>query len=87
MTFTVLIYAIGGYAVVLLAAMLVVERSREPVRQSRFSSHSAERRPLQPWPRAARRRPVAHERRLPLRSAQLAAPPRRRRPTATSCRR
>lgn len=87
MTFTVLIYAIGGYAVVLLGAMLVLERTREPVAQARFSSHSAGRAPLRPWPRAARGCPVKHERTLPLRSAQLAAPPRRRRPTATSCRR
>lgn len=87
MTFTVLIYAIGGYAVVLLAAMLVVERTREPVRQARFSSHSADRPPLRPWSRAARGCPAEHERTLPLRSAQVPAPPRRRRPTATSCRR
>ena len=87
MTFTVLIYAIGGYAVVLLAAMLVLERTREPVRQQGCSAHSADRAPLRPWTRAARGCPVGHERTLPLRSAQLPAPPRRRRPTATSSRR
>ena len=86
MTFTVLIYAIGGYAVVLLAAMLVVERTREPVRQQRGHSHAAERPPLRAWSRPARG-PVGHERTLPLRSAQIPAPPRRRRPAATSCRR
>ena len=87
MTFTVLIYAIGGYAVVLLAAMLVLERTREPVRQSRVSPHAAERPPLRPWSRTTRGCPEGHERTLPLRTAQLPAPPRRRRPTATSCRR
>ena len=88
MTFTVLMYALGGYAVVLLATLLVLERTREPVAQARFSSHSTDRTPLRPWPRAARGCPVEHERTLPLRTAQqLAAPPRRRRPTATSCRR
>lgn len=88
MTFTVLIYAIGGYAVVLLGAVLVLERTREPVAQARFSSHAVDRAPLRPWTRPARGCPVKHERTLPLRSAQqLAAPPRRRRPTATSCRR
>jgi hypothetical protein len=87
MTFTVLIYAIGGYAVVLLAAMLVLEHTREPVHQARLSSHAADRVSLRPWPRAARGCPMEHERALPLRSAQRPAPPRRRRPTATSCRR
>jgi hypothetical protein len=86
MTFTMLMYAIGGYAVILLAAMLVVERTREPVPQQRAHSHAADRPPLRAWSRPARG-PVGHERTLPLRSAQLAAPPRRRRPPATSCRR
>lgn len=87
MTFTVLIYAIGGYAVVLLGAMLLLEHTREPVRQRRPSPHGADRVPLRPWTRPARGCPVGHERTLPLRSAQLPAPPRRRRRAETSCRR
>ena len=87
MTFTVFMYALGGYAAVLLAALLVLEHTRGPVRQQAGFSHSANRPPLRPWSRAARGCPVEHERTLPMRTAQLAAPPRRRRPTATSCRR
>ena len=87
MTFTVLIYALGGYAAVLLVALLVLEHTREPVRQQTRFSHSADRPPLRPWSRTTRGCPEGRERTLPLRTAQLAAPPRRRRPTATSCRR
>lgn len=87
MTFTVLIYAIGGYAVVFLAGMLVLEHTRGPVRQQAGFSHAGERPPLRPWPRVTRTCPVAHERVLPLRAAQRAAPSRRQRPAATSCRR
>lgn len=85
MTFAVLMYAVGGYAVVLLAGMLVVEKVREPVPHA-APSHSRAHARLRAWPRTARRCPVAHEDALPLRSARLAAPARRRRP-ATSCRR
>ena len=87
MTFTVLIYAFGAYATVLLAVLLVLEHTRGPVRQQAGFSHAGDRPALRPWSRASRGCPVGHERTLPLRSAQLAAPPRRRRPTATSCRR
>jgi len=88
MTFTVLIYAIGGYAVLFLAGMLVLEHTRGPVRQQAAFSHAGDRPPLRPWPRVTRTCPVGHERGLPLRrSAQRAAPARRRRPAATSCRR
>jgi hypothetical protein len=88
MTFTVLMYAIGGYAVVFLAGMLVLERTRSPVRQSSGLSHHGDRPALRPWPRVTRSCPVGHERVLPLRSAQRrTTPPRRQRPAATSCRR
>ncbi len=87
MTFSVLMYAVGGYAAVLLAATLVLEKVRGPVPQSP-PLHTGGHARLHAWPRdAARRRPVAHEDALPLRSAQLATPPRRRRPAPTSCRR
>jgi len=85
MAFTVLIYAIGGYAVVLLATMLVVERVREPVHQS-HAMHAGDHAQLRAWPRIARRCPVTNETALPMRSARLAAPARRRRPAPTSCR-
>lgn len=87
MTFTVLIYAIGGYAVVFLAAMLVLEHTRGPVRRQAGFSHAGERPPLRAWPRVTRTCPVGHERVLPLRSAQRATPVRRKRPAATACRR
>ncbi len=86
MTFTVFMYAVGGYAVVFLVSMLVLEQVRAPVRQApalRAGAHA----PLQAWPRTARRRPVAHETALPLRTARRSAPARRRRPAPRSCRR
>jgi len=86
MTFTVFMYAMGGYAVVVLTAMLVVEKLHDPVAQS-ATPHGHAHAELRPWPRATRRCPVAHEHALPLRSAQISAPPRRRRPSPTSCRR
>jgi len=87
MTFTVLIYAIGGYAVVFLAGMLVLEHTRGPVRRQTGLSHSGERPPLRAWPRVTRTCAVGHERVLPLRSAQRSTPVRRKRPAATACRR
>ena len=86
MTFTVLIYAIGGYAVVFLACMLVLEHSRGPVRREAAFSHAGDRRPLRPWPRVTRTCPVGHARVLPLRSAHGATPARRKRPAPTACR-
>jgi hypothetical protein len=87
MTFSVFMYAVGGYAVVLLAAMLYVEKVREPVPQSAPHPHDGVHAQLRAWPRTARRCPVAHENALPLRSARHVAPPRRQRPAQTSCRR
>jgi len=87
MTFMVFIYAVGGYAVVLLAGMLYLEHARGPVTQQRRYSHAGDRPPLRPWTRPARSCPVGHERTLPLRSAQRTTPARRTRPAATSCRR
>jgi hypothetical protein len=87
MTFTVLMYAIGGYAVVFLAGMLVLEHTRGPVPEQDGCSHAGDRPPLRPWPRVTRTCPVGHERVLPLRSAQRTTPERRKRPAATSCRR
>lgn len=87
MTFAMLMYAIGGYAVVLLAGMLLVERVREPVAQAAPQDGRVHAR-LRPWRRTARRCPVAQQDALPLRSARLASSPaRRRRPAPTSCRR
>ncbi|MEA2142062.1 MAG: hypothetical protein QOI64_492 [Solirubrobacteraceae bacterium] len=87
MTFAVVIDVTGGYAVVMLAAMLFLEKVREPVEQSEPHRDDGVHARLRAWPRTARRCPVAHEDVLPLRSARLAAPPRRRRPAPTSCRR
>jgi len=87
MTLTVLMYAIGGYAVVVLAGMLVLEHTRGPVRQQAGFSHAGDRPPLRPWPRITRTCPVEHERVLPLRSAQRTTPARRQRPAAPACRR
>ena len=87
MTFSMLIYAIGGYAVVFLAATLALERARGPVPQPAPTGHPPTRPQLRAWPRATRRCPVAHERALPLRSAQHGPPARRQRPAPTSCRR
>ena len=88
MTFMVFMYAAGGYAVVFLAGMLVVEHARGPVTQQAAFSHAANRPPLRPWSRPARSGPVGHERMLPLRSAQQrSTPARRKRPAPTSCRR
>jgi hypothetical protein len=87
MTFAVFMYAIGGYAVVLLAAMLCLEQARDPVRQSAPHPHDGVHAQLRAWPRTARRCPVAQENALPLRSARLAAPARRQRRAQTSCRR
>ncbi len=86
MTFTVLMYAIGGYAILLLAAMLVLEKVHGPVPQA-LAQHAGAHAQLHAWSRTARRCPVAHENALPLRTARLAAPARRRRPAPTSCRR
>jgi len=85
-TFTVFMYAVGGYAVLVLAGVLLVEKLRGPVPQSR-ARHAHSRAQLRAWPRATRRCPVANESLLPLRSARLGAPARRRRPAPTSCRR
>ena len=75
MTFTVFMYAVGGYAVLVLAAVLVVEKVRDPgarrPRRSTRHSHAQ----LRAWPRASRRCPVANESLLPLRSARLARRP------------
>ncbi len=87
MTFTVFMYAVGGYAVVLLATMLVLERRRGPVPQAPASRHSGLRAQLRAWPRTARRCPVTHESALPLRAAQHRVPAPRRRPKPSSCRR
>jgi hypothetical protein len=87
MTFSVLMYAVGAYAVVLLAVMLYVEKVREPVPQSAPQPHDGVRAQLRAWRRTARRCPVAQENALPLRSARHAAPPRRQRLAQTSCRR
>jgi hypothetical protein len=86
MTFSVLIYAMGGYAGVVLSGGLLLEKVREPVRQAPVR-HAGTHAQLRPWRRAARRCPVANETVLPLRSARLGAPARRRRPAPTSCRR
>ena len=86
MTFAVFMYAVGGYAVVLLSTMLVVEKVRRPVAQ-RAAQHPAPHAQLRAWPRTARRCPVSQENALPLRSARVHAPARRRRPAPTSCRR
>ena len=87
MNFSIFMYLAGGYAVVLLAGFLYVERVREPVAQAAPHPHEGVHAQLRAWPRTARRCPVAHENALPLRSAQLSAPPRRQRPATTSCRR
>ncbi|MDP1848374.1 MAG: hypothetical protein Q8K79_11340 [Solirubrobacteraceae bacterium] len=87
MTFTVLMYAVGGYAVVFLAGMLVLEHTRGPVRQTAGFSHAGDRPPLRPWPRVTRTCALGHERVLPLRSAQRSVPVRRKRPAPTTCRR
>jgi hypothetical protein len=85
MTFSVLTYVLGGYAVICLVVVLAVDWERTPVRVA--PRHPHDRPPLRPWPRTARRCPVARESALPLRSARVGAvPPRRRRPSAT-CRR
>ena len=86
MTFTVFMYAVGGYAVLVLAGVLLIERLRGPVPQSP-AQHAHSHAQLREWPRATRRCPVAKESLLPLRSARLGAPARRRRPAPTSCRR
>jgi hypothetical protein len=86
MTFTVFMYAMAGYAILVLAGVLLVEKLRGPVPQSP-ARHTHSHAQLRAWPRATRRCPVANESLLPLRSARLAAPARRRRPAPTSCRR
>jgi len=86
MAFTVLMYAMGGYAVLVLSGGLLLEKVREPVRQAP-ARHAGAHAQLRAWPRATRRCPVANETVLPLRSARLGAPARRRRPAPTACRR
>jgi hypothetical protein len=86
MTFS-LTYLLGGYAVLGLVVVLFVDWECAPVQRTEPPARH-DRARLRPWPRTARRCPVTHENALPLRSAQLAAAPaRRRRPTPTSCRR
>ena len=80
MAFSVLLYAILGYAIIVLASMLVVGNIRGPVSQAR-PRHTGARPQLRPWPRAARRCSMRHESSLPLRSAQLA----RRHGAPSSC--
>jgi len=86
MTFTVFMYAVGGYAVLVLAGMLLVEKVRDPVPQAP-APHAHTHAQLRAWPRTTRRCPTANESLLPLRSARLGAPARRRRPAPTACRR
>jgi hypothetical protein len=85
--FTVFMYVVGGYATVLLAAMLYLEKVREPVPQSAAHPHAGAHGRLHAWPRTGRRCAVAHESALPLRCARLSSPARRQRPAPTSCRR
>jgi hypothetical protein len=82
MTFSVFIYAAGGYAVVLLAGMLVLETARGPVPQRPRMRQPSR---LQPWPRLRRDCPAGHERALPLRAARQATPAGRRRSAPRSC--
>lgn len=87
MTFSVFMFAVGGYAVVLLAAMLVLESTREPVPQQHRTRSLREGMRLQAWTRLRRDCPTGHERALPLRAAREATPVRRRRAAPRSCRR
>ena len=81
-------FAIGGYAVVLLAAVLVLEAARDPVPQQPYIRHPGEDERLRAWPRMRRDcMPGSHERALPLRAAREATPARRRRSAPRSCRR
>ena len=85
MTFSVFIYAVGGYAIIVLAGMLWLETAREPIRQQ-SRAHIPDRR-LQVWPRVRRDCLGPHEPALPLRSARAVSPARRRRQAPRSCRR
>jgi len=80
-------FAIGGYAVVLLAAMLVLETTRGPVAQQPRMRHPGADGRLQAWQRMPRDCVAGHERALPLRAARETVPARRRRSAPRSCRR
>lgn len=86
MTFSVFMFVAGGYAVVLLAAMLVLETTREPVPQQPRMRHIDEDGRMRAWSRLRRDCPAGHEHTLPLRAARQAAPARRRRSAPRSCR-
>ena len=79
MAFSVFVFAGGGYAVVLLAAMLVLESRRGPVPQQGRLPLRGEDTRLQAWPRTRRDCAAGHERALPLRLARQPVPARRRR--------
>ncbi len=86
MTFSVFMFVAGGYAVALLATMLVLETTREPVPQQPRMRHAGEDGRLRAWARLRRDCPAGHEPTLPLRAARQAAPARRRRSAPRSCR-
>ena len=87
MTFSVFMFVAGGYAVALLAAMIVLETTRAPVPQQARMRHPGEDGRLQAWPRMRRDCVAGHERALPLRAARQTVPARRRRSAPRSCRR
>ena len=87
MPFSVFMLALGGYAVVLLAAVLVLECTRAPVPQPRPLHRLGQSARLRGWPRSRRDCVAGHERGLPLRAARQAVPARRRRSAPRSCRR
>jgi len=85
MTFSVFMFVAGGYAIALLAAVLVLETTREPVPQQPRMRHAGEDGRLRAWTRTRRACPAGHERTLPLRAARQVAPARRRRSAPRSC--
>ncbi len=88
MTFAVFMFAVGGYAVVLLAAMLVLETTHEPVSQQRRTHDLGSEMRLRAWTRVRRDCLAGHHgRALPLRTARQTVPTRRRRWAPRSCRR